>query len=303
MTRISLAIVASALVLSSCSPDTPLINSFQDSYRIVVAGPTGLQTYAMPAGTLIDAEKWSPATKDLYPVHAIKEFRSSLYLVCRAPMIVLLDRETLAATDTIDLSAYGSPSDIAFANATTAYVAVAGLNQIVVVDLTVPAPVQVIDVGGIPVSITAIGNQICVALQNTAEAVIIDSRTNAVEKRITLPTAAPTFVEGDGSNSMFCVVCLGAGKLPDDERDPTTPTLTFIDARTRNAVATIDLTNRSNEGPSQIPKGIIVNASEYAFVPVQTALLSMSTRSRNRAVAAQFDPYGGIAYNAARAGP
>jgi hypothetical protein len=100
---------------------------------------------------------------------------------------------------------------------------------------------------------------------------------------------------------VFCVVAIGSGKVPGDGQDKTTPTLTFIDIPTRTITKTVDLTARASEGAIQVPLGLIVNNSEYAYVPVQNALMLASTRSQNRASAAQFESFGQVYYEAARA--
>jgi len=290
-----------ALGMTGCSDEVPVINSFDDSYRYVVAGHSGLMAINMPDGTVSNPTVWVPATDDLYPVTQIREFRDELYVLTRGGEIIILDRNSLGILDTIDLTQYGPPADIAFGNATTAYVSLTNAGQVGIIDLTINSIVRTIDVGGSPVGIAAVGNQICVAIQDRDTAVIIDTRTNDVEAQVAIPTAAPSYVVGDAANNVFCVVALGAGKLEGDDRQKTTPTMTFIDIITRQAVRTVDLTNRAQEGPDQLPQGAVVNASEYAFVPTQTALLSVSLRSKNRAFAAQFDPFGRIYYHGSRA--
>ena len=45
-----LLLCLSLVLISSCSPDEPLINSFDDTYRYLVAGRSGLSTISMPDG-------------------------------------------------------------------------------------------------------------------------------------------------------------------------------------------------------------------------------------------------------------
>lgn len=293
MRAIQTILVVVMLSLVGCSPDNPTINSFDDEWRLLVSGPSGLMTVRMPSGSVETPNVWTPSDDiEPYPVRRMKAFRDKIFLVLNGPEVRTLSSSTLQPVDTITWSVdLGAAVDITFANATTAFVALEN-NAVGVIDLTVNTLVSTINVGGKPFAIEAVGNQICVSIPDSGVVKIIDSRTNAVEATIAIPTPRPAFIAGDGVNNVFCVVAYGAG---------TTPTLSFLDIPTRTITKTVDLTARASEGPQQVPMGIAVNASEYAYVPVQNALIFASTRTQSRASAAQFDPYGLIQYNSARA--
>ena len=221
-----------AVTIYGCSPDEPLINSFDDSWRYLATVPGGVASIRMPAGTIDNPSVWSG--DGTYPVHDLAEFRDQFFLLTTDERIVVLDRETLLASDTITTTGLGSPSGIAFANATTAYATFPQATVVGVIDLTVGAVVSEIPIEGTPVDIDAVGNQLCVAVQGADEAVIIDSRTNSVEARITLPSANPAYVQGISTTSLFAVATLGAGKVADDDRERTTPTLSYISIADRD---------------------------------------------------------------------
>lgn len=287
-------------ISSSCSPEEPLITSYQGNWRLLVSGPSGLYTIAMPEGT-IQQPVWQSAEPELFPVRRIVEFRNELYLLRATNEIVVLDRSTLAVIDTIQLGSNGYAEDIAFANATTAYVSLPQLGAVGVVDLTVNQLVFTIDVGGETAGIAAVGNQICVVLPLRQEAKIIDSRTNTVQATISLPTESPTMVQGDGASGVFCIVALGGGKLAGSSAPLTTPTLTSVDIASRSILSTIPLTSRESEGPQQLPTGFAVNSSGFCYTAVQNGLLQAATRNPRRAAAIQFDGFTGCWYDASRA--
>jgi DNA-binding beta-propeller fold protein YncE len=214
---------------------------------------------------------------------------------------VVLDRANFNVRATIQLGTNGAAAGLAFGNATTVYVSLPDANAVGVIDLTVYRLVTTIAVGGKPSDITAVGNQVCVLLPEQREAKVIDTRTNAVEATIALPTAAPAWIGADGLSSVFCVVAKGAGKDSGSTEPQTTPTLSSIDVLKRTITATVALTARESEGPVQIPMGLAVNASGFCYVPVQNGLMQAQTRSPRRAAAIQFDPYGLCAYDASRA--
>lgn len=289
--------------LSSCTPSNPVINSFDDKWRFVVADARGLSSYSMPTGELLNPSVWrNESSADLFPISVVKPFLDQLFaLAVQQPWIVVLDKKTLAILDTVDLGTYGPVVDIAFANASTAYVTFAASANVGIVDLTTYVLASTIPLPDVAAGIAVAGNQLCAALPKLNQAVVLDSRTNSIEATLSIPTQAPYFVGADGLVGVFVVVALGAGKLPSDEQPPTTPTMTFIEIADRSILKTIDLTARASEGPQQIVKSLAVNASGFSFTPVQTGLLRAPNAQRNRAAAVQFVNYGFAAYDAARA--
>lgn len=299
MTRPLLTSLALCLLVAGCSPDEPLINSFADEWRLLSAGPTGLATYTMPAGDLADPSVWSGPSGTLYPASELKRFRDEIYLLhTNQPWIVVINEATLLATDTIDLGIGGPATDIAFANATTAYVTLANSQSVGIIDITTNSLVRTIALGSRPAGIAATGNQICVALIDANEVVVIDSRTNAIEARVGVDQA-PSYVEADDLNAVFCIVCLGAGKI--DDGIQSVPTIIFMSASTRAILKKLDVSGKSTNAPSQLPRGLVVTANETAFVPVQNGLVRVNTRTRNKTTVIQFDSYHRIGYNPARA--
>jgi DNA-binding beta-propeller fold protein YncE len=161
----------------------------------LVSGPDGVASIDMPAGIVVDPAVWKPATPDApYPIKRIEEFRDRIYLLTDHNEIIILSSTSLEPVDTITWSVLSGPAfDIAFANATTAYMTLSA-NLVAVVDLTVGEITSMIDVKGRPAEIAVVGNQLCVAVPENNEAKIIDTRTNAVEATLPIPTAFPTYV-------------------------------------------------------------------------------------------------------------
>lgn len=286
-------------LLTGCSPDEPLISSYQDEWRLLVAGPNGLATYTMPAGELANGNVWSGPLGDAYPASELSRFRDEIYVLHRSqPWIIVISESTLLATDTIDLGTNGPATDIAFANATTAYVTLAATRSVGIVDITTNSLVRTIDLGTRPAGIAATGNQICVALVDANEIAVIDSRTNVVEARLGVDRA-PVYVEADDLNSIFCIVCLGAGKI--DEEVQSIPTIVFMTAGNRTIVKKMDVSGRATDASLQFPRGLVVTANEMAFVPVQNGLVRVNTRTRSKTTVIQFESYDHIGYNPARA--
>lgn len=298
---VSSLLLSALLVTISCAPEEQVVNTFEDRWRILAGTPSGVSTIEVPSGTLTPTPVWSNTGSSPYPVRRIQEFRDRIYLLLNEPSIVVLDRTSLAALDTIELSMQGACAGLAFANATTAYVALPEAGVVGVLDLTVGQIVRQIPTSGRPVDIAALGNQIAVVVQDAQQLQVIDSRTNAVERTIDLPTTAPAYIAASGFTETFAVVALGEGKLPNDEAMMTPPTLTVVSAVDGRILGSFDVVHRANEGPQQLPRGLALNSQGFAFIPIQQALMFSNTRSANRATPLVFEEYHQISYYPARA--
>jgi len=289
------------LLASGCAPEEQIVNSFDDRWRILAGTSSGVRAIDMPSGVISSTPVWTGSGSAPYPVQRIQEFRDRIYLLLGDPAIVVLDRSSLIALDTIDLTEQGACAGLAFANATTAYAAMPTTGAVAVIDLTVGMVVRQIPTSGRPVDIAALGNQIAVVIQDAQQLQIIDSRTNTIEATVDLPTAAPAFIAASGFTEAFAVVALGEGKLPNDESTMTPPTMTVVAAADRRILGSFDVVHRASEGPQQLPRGLAVNSQGFAFIPIQQALMFSNTRSANRATPLVFEEFHQISYYPTRA--
>lgn len=295
MNRLLLLLALTAF-LASCTPDEPTISSFDDRWRLLASDGPGIALYTMPEGSTERSDVWTGSSGT---TTNITEFRDRLYVLPSTdPWIVVLDRATLVALDTINMDTLGPVSDIAFANATTAYAVHPVKNIVSVIDITTNETVRTIGVADGAHSIAALGNQLAVACARANVVQIIDSRTNAVEASVDVPEV-PYYVRPSSIFTVFTVVSLGYGKL--DVAAQTTPRMSFINPTTRAVITSVELTGRASEAFQQFPRGLVVTPTGFAYVPVQSGLLRVNTRSRAKASVVQFTDYSGIAYNAARA--
>lgn len=290
------AVAIVMFVVAACSPDEPFIDSFNDSWRIVAGTGRTAEAYVIPGGGTSAPALWNG--NDDSSVVRVVQFRDNLYVVSQNPAaIVILEAATQIAIDTIDVSRIGAPWDIAFPNATSAYVSFPGSDSVGVLDLTTSQLVRSIFVLGGPRGIRALGNQIVTACASSDEIAVLDSRTLSVESRF--PTSpCPWFVDVDPRNTQFLVLCRGAGRI--DTRDRTVPALQFFDPVTRTITATLDATARASEGTLQEPTSMAVTDADFVYVTVQNGVLRASTRTRQRLAGVNFDGYIYVTFNAAR---
>jgi YVTN family beta-propeller protein len=297
-----LALAALCLPLASCSPDEPLINSFNDTYRVLfAAAEPGLSVAQMPSTNIVDADLYRTLSgaSQTTPYVRMVQYRDEIFCVKReGSTIDVLSQRADTLLRTIDCSPYGRMTDICFVNATTAYATHPDSNVVSVIDLTVDRAVMSIKVGATPIGICSVGNQVCVANQADNTVTIIDSRTNTPTATLNV-SAAPTYMGGDAERDQCVVVCLGEGKV--DTKPKTTPRMAFVNVVKKQVTTTLDLTNRPADGPNLLPGGLVVTVTGSALVPCQQGLLRVLTSTRNKVSLMQFDPYTRIGYNAARA--
>lgn len=286
------------LFVTGCAPDEPLINSFVDEWRLIsTSGSKDLTVRVVPSGA---ATSVNPNDVDFGTTPSMVQFRSNIYIYSESrPWIVVYDAEKLVYVDTIfTFQVLDGIADLCFANATTAYATSPKNECIGVIDLTASTVASIIKTPGAPRQIACLGNQMLATIPDSNAAIILDTRTNTIEDRLEM-TTRPWYVREDAVANVFCVVSLGSGKV--DNTEQTTPTISFVSPSTRQVLKTLDLTIKVSDGPRQFPRGLVVSATQNAFVPVQSGLLRVNTRTRSRVSSAQTDSFDIVAYNEARA--
>lgn len=285
-----------ALLSFGCSPTDTVINSFDETWTLATTSQKGLAFVSMPSGTQSSEFVWGDFPNSF---SNITVFRDRMYALNDwQTYILVFDATTTTVVDTLFTTLYEYPNDIAFANATTAYVAMKRYNVLLVMDLTTGYSPRVIELPGKATSVACLGNQVCAVIPEKNTAVLIDTRTNEITK--SLQTAAsPFYVEADAANENFVVVCLGDGKI--NASAPSNPRMQFVRPETASIIASVDISGRATNASMQRPRGLLVTANEEAFVPVQNGLIRVSTRTRSKASIVQLESYDGIYANPARA--
>lgn len=285
-----------ALLSYGCSPSDTVINSFDETWTLATTSQRGLAFVSMPSGAQSSEFVWGDFPNSF---SKLTVFRDRMYALNDwQTYILVFDATTTTVVDTLFTTLYEYPNDIAFANATTAYVAMKRYNVLLVMDLTTGFSPRVIQLPGNATSVACFGNQVCAVIPEKNTAVLIDTRTNEITK--SLQTAAsPFYVAADAVNENFVVVCLGDGKI--NSLTPSNPAMQFLRPESASIIATVDISGRVTNAALQRPRGLLVTENEDAFVPVQNGLIRVGTRTRSRATVVQFESYDGIYANPARA--
>lgn len=279
-------------VFTACQPEEITVNQPYNDWKLlaVTNEPVQLTIIDQPENRILQQDAYAAANGSPLSdsVSDVVAFRDTLYLLMpqKYTIEIVARFAGYKRVTTLDFSDKKlMPMSIAFPNATTGYIAFSNANAVGVIDITQLATgdmqkifITTIPVGNNPVSITALGNKILTANRDDNTVSIIDSRTNQVVK--TLPVhSAPLFIRTDADGSEAVLVSAGAGKFSSD--DPKTSCQAqFINATSLDVVRSFTVFDRVQDSLNVLPKGLVISRDEYAFIPVQTALIALNTREK-----------------------
>jgi YVTN family beta-propeller protein len=176
-----------------------------------VGDEAGMRLYEMPSGDLISQDYYQEINNEQLPGHVSKMvFEQNKYflLIPEAMKIVVAD-SIFRHVDDIDFTQLNlKPTDICFANTTTAYVSHRESDVVSEVDVTVFEITDQIEVGKRPVSIAATKNQIYTANYEDNSVSVIDSRTNEVTYTLEV-SKNPNFVGITPDGNRFALITYG----------------------------------------------------------------------------------------------
>lgn len=296
-----LALSVIVVAIAGCTRPERIIDNSVDEWKILAAtdaAPSALALLRQPDGEVTSSDIFAKTNGSPLPgkVAKIIEFRENLYLLVPSTFQIIVVGKDYKQVASVDLSASQRiPSDIAFGNATTAYVAHENDTTVSVMDIVNFTIARSITVGKRPIAIAAIGNQIFVANQASNTVSQIDTRTNSVVATHQVPTA-PTFIQPNIKNGHEVVVLsLGAGKI--DNEVKTTAALTFIDSsRIITKVTTLD--DVSNGGSiSGHPMGMVISTQDWAFIAVQNGVIRFDIRDKETYTLELEQEFSRIFYN------
>ena len=296
-----LAISIIAMTIAGCTRPERIIDNSVDEWKILAttdAAPSALALLRQPDGEVTSSDVFAKTNGSPLPgkVTKIIEFRENLYLLIPSAFQIIVVNRDYKQVASIDLStSQRIPSDIAFGNATTAYIAHENDTTVSVLDIVNFTVARSITVGKRPIAIAAIGNQIFVANQASNTVSQIDTRTNTVVATHQVPTA-PTFIQPNIKNGHeVLVLSLGAGKI--DSEVKTAAAISFIDsARIITKVTTLDdvLNGGSIDGH---PVGMAISTQDWAFIAVQNGVIRFDIRDQETYTLELDQKFTGIFYN------
>jgi YVTN family beta-propeller protein len=296
-----IVIISSLIVFSSCTPEEKIINPAQDTWTLLTiskGNPNVLQQSQIinniPANTATVYNRGIEIT-------GIKEYRNMLFLMMPSIYkIMILDRATYKAIDSIDFSiSKRIPSDIAFGNATSAYIAHQNDSIVTVYDLFNFKIATEIKVGNGGIAIQeGLGNrqnQIFVANSKSNSVSQIDTRTNTVIKTYNVQDA-PSFLQADPTGSKMIVAC--QGKKNADTSSNTVSSIVFIDIDKKLILDETLLNTGKVDAIQARINSIAITNSEWVFIAMTNGLFRLDTREHKALSTMSSESYVGLSYNA-----
>lgn len=296
-------IILLSVTFIACSNEEKFIDNFEDSNKALLLynkdGASTIKVIDLLTSSILNQNILLDFPKSAITdtIDKIRQYRYDLFLFLpNAMKIVVVDFNKLEYKATIDFSNEKLiPTDIAFANATDAYVTHQNSDQVSLVDLTNYKVAKQIKVGESPRAITAAGNQIYVANYLSSTISVIDSRTNRQEAIIDVPPY-PTFLEVRPDGKEIAVVSRGQGKdLTDVAKTPAIAT--FIDIITRQKTAEIPIGTSTIKAEQVDPIAACMSSSSYLYITTAANLFRINSRTHSAVVNVGKYPYTKLFFN------
>ncbi len=302
--KIGLIIAFTASLLISCSKEK-LINEGSTDRDIIAAtydGNSHLARYKFPTGTKISDDLFYQSNHSYISANKVANIRLFLkYIFLCVPddyKIYIIDKNNFTSVATIDFSQEQlMPTDIAFANATEGYAIFKNTPKVALIDVYYFKLAKMIDVKDIASSISAVGNQIFVAIPLQNDVSIIDSRIHDVVQDISVdnrPYLLYPNIDGKDMN----VVTAGFGKIPGDPNNALSkPTLNIIDVQSRSIASSNLIDPPKADLTQELPSSFIVTNNDWGFLITQNYLIRIDTRNPQYAIRIEQYTYGGLYHN------
>lgn len=286
MKKLLLILFVTSIVLVSCRKEEKVIDYYKETFNFLAATDSetpSILLVKLPDGIVVSNDVFLAANGEQLSGKVTKmvKYRDNIYLLIPSKhKIEVINKINYKRVATIDFSSTGNePTDICFANATSAYVAHGNDTTVSLVDISdsVFKVARIIKVGVHPVAIACSGNQIFVANQKSNTVSVIDSRFHTV-KEVTV-AAAPSFIDINSDGSKAVVLSLGAGKL--DSNAKTAAKATIIKVEDHSVFKTTEIGYENYLSKEQIPAGIVISDLDMAYMLCQDNIFSMDANFGN----------------------
>ena len=292
-----------SILIASCSMEEKVVNVVEDDWKVMIAideASPSLQVRSMPENKIIinDIFKEKLGITLSKPVVRIREYRNNLYLfVPDEYKLYILKKIDFSKIAVLDFEADNAkPLDIAFPNATDAYISFDNANFVTLLDITNFVIAKKVNTEQNPIGIACSGNQIYVANQMSSSVSVVDSRTKNQEAVIPLPSN-PAFVSITPTNGLEAVVVsIGSGKI-DGTTEKSNAVATYIDIEKRNIISQVDIGVNAAKAIDQVPIGFVSTPYNWGFIATKTNLFRLDYKVRDKISSVSSKEFKYIAYS------
>jgi len=293
------------LIFISCSKEDILIDNYSNNFSFIFqTSDNNLQKISTKDNLISEILQ----NFNFGKIDVMKNFRGKFYFISSENKKIFVIKENTFEIEEIDFSDLNLvPIDICFPNATDAYVAHSNENCVTILDLTNNKISEIrITVSGFAGKIAGVGNQVHLTIPDKNLVEIIDTRTNKVEKSLTV-SDKPTFVEffDDGTKSV--VISMGNGKEINSSQEMTSAKFTVIDVLEQKIISEMKIGDNAEVSiiPTSLaisPRFIYISATSISSVASTVWRTSVSnfnslvSMSRNSASFIGYSPKHNIVY-------
>ena len=309
---LTILVLGTALALTSCGPEEEERGGGTSPWQLFVSSSEvsgDVSLVDIPSNEIRTQNMNLLATNN--PVTRMVNFRD--YLFCFVPLehkivvLSLVNGDNFAEVETIDFSEEEiEPIDIAFGNATTAYVIFRNSNEVKVVDIHYLGDgsdrcrvCSAIDIGVPSSSIAVVGNRIF-ATNPKADRVSYFSTTTEKVQTFDNLAPQPMYIEAVPNGEEVVVISLGGGKRG-DTRELSECVATFINVPEERISSATPIFDSQTTQFTTEARGIAITQRDYAFIPTNNTVLRIDLRGdRSRQTKILSRPMESIVYNPIR---
>ncbi|OGU60479.1 MAG: hypothetical protein A2X64_08430 [Ignavibacteria bacterium GWF2_33_9] len=277
--------ITSAILFSSCSDEKVINDSGTEKKLLAVSfdNNSHFTKLNFPSGNIISNDIFHEKNDSYLTTAKIEKFKiflNNIYaLIPDENKIVIIDKNSYQITKTMDFTSEDLvPVDIAFANATEAYIIFKESPKVALLDIYYFQIAKYIELSGEPSAISIVGNQIYLPVPLDDFVCVIDSRYHEVVDELPVDNA-PYLIQPNIDGDRFVVISAGTGKLPNDPRESlSAPSVSIIDIQTREIVGSNPLIPSSMDIAYEIPLDFVISNNDWAFLITTNFLIRIDSR-------------------------
>jgi hypothetical protein len=295
----------SSIFFFSCSNEK-LITEIGSGKNITAAtydGNAHLAKFSFPDGAVLSTDKYFEVNGNYISNNKISKIKPYLqYLFVIIPddyKVIVINKTTFKfVAEYVFSDKSEKPKDIAFANATEAYLIMEETNKIYLIDTYYHKIAKQIDLKNYPSSVYVLGNKVffTIPLDNTVE--VFDTPSHSFIKTINNVGEMPYLIYKNADGSKLIVISAGMGKVPGDFRDAISlPQVSLINSNDYTVISTNDINPPKAELMNQLPFDFIVTNKDWGFFISQDYLIRVDLEQPIYSIQIANKPFKSLYYN------
>lgn len=276
----------SILILSSCSKENPIIDNSDNSFKVLVAtgeNHSELSVIEQPSGKIINANLLSsPIYSEINKksISRIAVFGSHIYvLIPEAYKILVYNRWNYNFTDSISFENEKiMPIDIAFSNATDAFLIFKDYSKVAIVDIKFYKTARFIDIGESPSSIAYYSSKILITNNKSNTVSIINSQNYTFETEIQV-SASPLQIVVAPNSPTASIICGKNAAIDSTASDIPNAKIDILDLSQMQITRSFELRSPIFDANKIYPSGASISSNNILLVATQQGLFKSNIKT------------------------